>query len=254
MSDTPIRSKLKPHISATALDDHRRCARRTYYRFVAQEWVEQSESLPMAIGNAVHAALKRFYAAPTQRRSLDDLHAALRSVWRGHNVRRFFADRDQERHAGVGVLDMLERFHAREDVAAVPIAMEQKLQLHFGRHATLFGRVDRIDATPDGIEIVDYKTGRPFDDDDLPDETALMVYAAAAQARYDMPVVRVRVVNLRDGTEAHWDLEEDDLASVQDRLGALLLEMHRDDAWPANPGPACRVCRWATICDQRTST
>lgn len=66
------------------------------------------------------------------------------------------------------------------DPAVVPSQLEMPFQFNV-KDIKIGGRIDRIDRHPDGtLEIIDYKTGKPWDDKKLAENLQLAIYGLAA--------------------------------------------------------------------------
>ncbi len=146
-------------LSATALKSFLECRRRFYHRYIEgivphrmpQEMPEEYE-----MGNALHNALRDVYGEQDHFTDVKVLKAAVAQAL--------------VRHTGGSVLERfleqlwlkkLESFfeHEIRRFSEVRVkACEQKLTLPFGP-LTLEGRIDRIDRGPDGLEVLDYKSG-----------------------------------------------------------------------------------------------
>jgi RecB family exonuclease len=204
------------------------------------------------VGNAVHHALERFFGVDPELRSPDLLERALRSVWTQHRKRGSFASSDEERAAGLTALRLLENFAARFDLQVIPLARERWVSKRLESGIAIFGKVDRIDrGTGDGIEIVDYKTGRrTLEAEDLPGESSAHVYLVAAEAISGLEVERIRYLYLDAGEEITWAPERDDVEAIQSRLGELTREIATTETFPAVPGAQCRWCDFALRCPE----
>jgi RecB family exonuclease len=213
---------------------------------------EQSNPLFMQ-GNAIHAALERFFGLRPEERIPPDavLQQALRSQWRSHWKPEKFATSDLEIEFGNKALSMLGAFPEHFDTTVEPLAREQWVQTVLPNGIELFGKADRIDPFEDGLDIVDYKTGKyQLDEDDLAGEPAAQVYALAGEATFGLPVRRVRYLYLASGSQIAWWPERDDMAALAERLTELT-DAIRSSEFPASPGDHCRWCPAALRCTER---
>ena len=147
-------------LSATGLKTFLSCKRKFYYRYVegvknheiAQDMPQEHE-----VGTALHEALQRVYEAQS---SFDEISELRRAV-----------SKALEQSGGRSVLDRylhklwmqrLEPFFEHEIARfkAVRVeACEKKLECEV-RGIKLYGEVDRIDSTLEGLEVLDYKSGK----------------------------------------------------------------------------------------------
>jgi len=134
-------------------------------------------------------------------------------------------------------------------------ATEQKLERPFpvGDHAlTLTGRADRIDRGPDGLAIIDYKTGQIPKSDALlsGEKTQLPFYALLHPDK----VVEVLYAKFeRDAVKANVGASAEDLANlvhrIDQRLRELLTDIDRGAPLTAWCDPqTCQYCRYQGLC------
>jgi ATP-dependent helicase/nuclease subunit B len=146
-------------LSATALKTFLECRRRFYYRYVAgltphqlpREMPEEFE-----IGNALHNALRDVYAARDRFTDAKVLKAAVAQALVSHS-----GTTELERFLQQLWLKKLEPFFAHEArrFASVRVrACEAAMAMPYAG-LTLEGRIDRIDSGPEGLEVLDYKSG-----------------------------------------------------------------------------------------------
>ncbi len=184
---------------------------------------------------------------------MENLERALRSVWAEHRQAGAFASREDERRYGLEAIELLRRFYETFDVSVIPLSREQWVKTRLDSGIVVFGKVDRIDfAAGGGLELVDYKTGRrQLAAEDVPDDSAALVYLLAAEETYGLEVERVRFLYLRSGDEVRWSPEREEVEAAAARLNALASEIASDDTFMAVPGSQCRFCPFALRCPER---
>ncbi len=146
-------------LSATALKSFLECRRRFYHRYVAGVAPhEMPREMPEehAIGNALHNALRDVYSGRDHFKDVKTLKAAVAQALAAHTggtaLERFLEQ------LWLKKLDpYFEREAARFDDVRVK-ACEIKLAMGYGG-LQLEGRIDRIDHGPEGLEVLDYKSG-----------------------------------------------------------------------------------------------
>jgi putative RecB family exonuclease len=256
--DRPTRPQQRyalPRLSPTALERFRTCPLAFKIVNLDGRTTAPRRSAAMVQGNAVHHALERFFGLPAEDRRPELLERALRSVWNQHRDERAFTSREAEGDCGREALRMLARFAERHDLAVVPLARERWLSHTFSDGIELYGKIDRIDDTPSGLQVVDYKTSRhPIDAEDLPRDLAAQIYALLAATCFRRPVARVRFIYLALDHEVRWEPEAEDLdatgfavADLAQRIGTA--QAHGE--WEARPGDQCRWCPAAATCPER---
>jgi putative RecB family exonuclease len=241
LSGTAASMPLPSRLSPSALNRYRICPKQFLLCDIERRARVEPHSPVLAVANAVHEALYLFFGLPLEYRLLPNLERCLRGVWRKHRGHAF-ETRDAEAAAGHEALQMLCRFTECFDVTAEPVARERWVGVRaLGR--SLYGKIDRADRLDDGLDLIDYKTGRraiePFD---LRHDSAVQVYVLGAEATYKLPVRRVRLIYLALGEEVVWELERDDVESLKRRLGETLKSLVSEETFEARPGDACRFC------------
>jgi CRISPR/Cas system-associated exonuclease Cas4 (RecB family) len=249
---------LPRRISPSAVTAYRQCPRRVWFSHVAKVPRRERPNPVLVVGNAVHAALDKFFGVRPERRTLKLLHSCLRSVWAAHRTPGAFVTREEEAAHGRTGLVLLTRFFETFDTSVRPLARERWVSTRLPNGVELYGKVDRIDgmrACEDGtpsrgpLEVVDYKTGRfVIPSENLPDEPAAQVYLLATADEYGRDVERVRLLYLAEGQEARWEAETEDVEGARDQLVAVTDLMFRDREFEARPGEHCARCPFAHVC------
>ncbi len=190
------------------------------------------------------SVLERYHSdgASTLAQMLD----LLDDCWR----RGGFGDSEPERELREKASAALERYHARlPDEQSEPVWFERSFAFRLGPHHVR-GRVDRVDRLPPGsatreYELIDYKTSRPKDAEQLQDDVQLSLYALAAREAWQLQSSRQAYYYVLDDRKVPVPRGERDLQAVK---------RHRAAGRRGNPRAALRahalhaVC---SICDYR---
>ena len=133
-------------------------------------------------------------------------------------------------------------------------ACEIELQQHWLDMA-IQGRLDRIDTSPEGCAIIDYKTGKPPSQYDVETGEAIQLpfYALLAQGQ-DRPITRVEYVAL--GNEKVAGAAQLGGAQLQqltqataERLAQIMHDLHAGQALPAwGDDKTCNLCTMDGVC------
>ncbi len=134
-----------------------------------------------------------------------------------------------------------------------PLLVESPFQLSLGDDVWIRGRIDAVYPTDSGWEIVDFKSGRPSDRQEM--KVQLQAYALAAH-NVAFPVLRPDAVEVTfaylGGGELvlHTDRADSDyLAAADQRIRAITASIREKNFQPT-PGPACRSCDFLRFCDE----
>lgn len=254
------RSEGRPNAhSPTALATYQACPAQYEFQYIKKELVEDEHSVPLYFGNVMHQVMAFLYGLPLEDRSVDAAQQALRVFW-SKGDRSVFSSKGEEAAWGTRGLEALEWYCSNHDLMIRPLVREDFVRAQLPNGQILFGKVDRVDrfasSGEEGIEVIDYKTGKcRIDDDDLPRELAAQHYALVCQLRYGLPVLRVRFIYLVDSVDRYWEPEQEDIDQIQAQLSELTEQVTSDTEFVATPSEeACRFCRYRLVCPDVDAT
>ncbi|MGA2418330.1 MAG: UvrD-helicase domain-containing protein [Candidatus Staskawiczbacteria bacterium] len=124
------------------------------------------------------------------------------------------------------------------------LALEMPFNLKIGEH-TLFGVIDRIDDTKNGIEIIDYKTGSSKE---KPDKEQLLIYQIATEEVLHLKPKQLAYYYLEDGKFASFLGSEKDIATQKEKI-IQEIEKIKNSEFEPTPGWQCQYCDFKDICD-----
>ncbi len=181
-------------LSASAIDSYERCPLQFK---IARDWNLPAEpAAPMQFGAAVHTVLHDYFRALRQgeSRTREQVLAKFREeMAKG----RFDDPLQRELYEKQGE-EQVSAFLATSAAAPAPIVLdtERKFRVEING-VTVVGRVDRLDQLEGKrVRIVDYKTGRPRDQEDADKSLQLSLYALAARDAWDADPASLVFYNL----------------------------------------------------------
>ena len=221
------------------------------YRFRYIERIPIPFRPRLTVGAIVHSVLHRAFERLSDgvrltRADLHELHAA---YWRDAprlNRERFPEIWDR----GYELLDGF--WSARGHAPGHPVMLERRFRLRLrpGDAYTVEGVIDRVDQRPDGLEVIDYKSGsRPSN---LPGRlhTQLHTYALALERGFDRAVSRLTVYYLTDNESISASPDPAVADDVLNRYQTLAQRVGASDFDPT-PGKHCRYCDYNNRCQYR---
>jgi RecB family exonuclease len=258
---------LPPYFSFTQLAAYDTCPLQYKYAHVIR--VPSLGKGSQSFGKTMHAALEWFLQALMERErvtqttlfgapdpsakpglavSKDELLAKYDEVWLDDWYESKAA---KEEHRAKG-REMLSRYYDQcVETPPMPKLLEQEFSLKFGAYVVK-GAIDRIDEAGGGVEIIDYKTGKPKTEDDLEfkDKRQLFLYQLAATRLLGLVPEKLTYAYLQDGTKASFLGSEKQLAKLETEVEATLSRITSGDFTPT-PGKHCGFCDFKDICDFR---
>jgi RecB family exonuclease len=124
-----------------------------------------------------------------------------------------------------------------------PYLLEEKFNLHVGSFV-LAGRFDRVDALPDGYEIIDYKLAHRKVQP--PDPLQLDIYQLGFHAKTGAAAKKLSFYFLRSGQKE--SIEADELPAAQSRVRALCRDVSREQEFHPHEGAWCTSCDFQEFC------
>lgn len=244
-------------ISPTVVMEWEQCPRRVWHLYVRRARPPVSPHL--AYSNAVHYALAEFYRRPTDQRKLANLLMPFVQEFKQQTI-DLTDDHPQEladyRRRGVDLL--LGWWNAAgDDRYAIP-QVEVELEW-LADQFKIRGRADRIDAAPEGVTILDWKTGNPSDASIHQGLQQLRMYAVMYRRTYGEPVAQLGLLYLEPLNRIQVPCTNRELDAGEKYLTQVAAEMHQAydqrpqaDAFPARPGKQCEWCFFAYKCREGT--
>ncbi len=231
-------------LSASDIQTYRSCPLR--YKFARVLRIPTEQTLHQRFGIAVHQVLERFHSDGGE--TLEQLLELLDNGWR----RAGFGDSEHENQLFVKGRDALTRYHARLHAQdSEPVWFERSFSFQLGPHH-LRGRVDRVDRViGDGqeqYELIDYKTSRPKDAEQLRDDVQLSLYALAAREDWKLESSRQAYYYVLDDVKVPVRRDERDAASVADVVLAVGEGILAQEFEPTPSHAACSICDYRIVC------
>ncbi len=235
-------------VSHRQVDDYETCPLKYQYIHILRIPLRQHHSV--VYGSALHNAVE-FYLrrrAAGNYTSLEDFLLAFDNAWRNEG----FLTRDhEEQRKRAGIAALTRFYHEEEASGQKPTDVEREFGVSVGLNRVR-GRFDRVDQTPDGLVIVDYKSSDVTDqkkaDQRAGESLQLKIYALAQHAMTGRLPARVELRFLESGlTGRHRPGPEDLLearAAIEEAARGI-----RQRQFEATPGyQTCRYCPYNQIC------
>ena len=234
-------------LSASAITTYEDCPLRFK---LEREW-NLPRDVPASLhnGKVMHDVLRTFYDARRFGREVGD--AELIEQLRQGLADAGIPDRYQyELYLKQGT-EQLKQFLELSRTTPQPDVLETEQNFDFQVGATkLRGRVDRIDRVgPDGVAIVDYKTGKLKSQEDADDSLQLSLYALAAKEVWGHRVAQLVFYNLENNTAVATTRNGAQLEEAKLRVQKVA-ENIAEGKFTAKPGYQCVFCPYRNLCPE----
>src|SRR5213593_1171640 len=236
-------------VSYEAIDDYQKCA--LLYRF---KHVLQIPTLPtpqMTYGLALHEAVKDYLRR--KRDGLDPDLADVQAVFRAAWLAEGFISPAHESERFQAGLASLRRFYEQERGQPIPDLVEQRFSFMLGRDRVV-GRWDRVDRTPNGAVVIDYKAGADEEGSGRAQRSAneslqLRLYALAHERVYGERPIQTVLHYLESGERGTVTPTDDSVGAVRGLITGTAARIRAREFAPNPKGlRTCQQCPYHQIC------
>ena len=245
---TPIADDEPLAISHRQVDDYETCPLKYQYIHILRIPLRQHHSV--VYGSALHNAVE-FYLrrrAAGNYTSLEDFLLAFDNAWRNEG---FLTREHEEQRKRAGVAALTRFYHEEEASGQKPTDVEREFGFSLGLDRVR-GRFDRVDETPEGLVIVDYKSSDVTDqkkaDQRAKESLQLKIYALGQHEMTGRLPARVELRFLESGLTGRHTPTLDDLVTARDAIQEAARGIRRREFEATPDYQACRYCPYNQIC------
>jgi DNA helicase-2/ATP-dependent DNA helicase PcrA len=161
----------------------------------------------------------------------------------------FDSTEEQNRYKKSGLEQLKAIYEKEKKNKELPLALEEGFTLKL-KNAIVKGRIDRMDETKEGVEIIDYKTGTVKEKLTKDDKLQLLIYqmALAKENRFKDKIFTLSYYYLTNASKASFTATDKELEDAENKLVELVDEMRATD-FKAKPSQfICANCDYKDIC------
>jgi DNA helicase-2/ATP-dependent DNA helicase PcrA len=202
----------------------------------------------MMFGSAVHNVLEEAGNAiiAGEEITLDKLVSNFEERWK----RIHLSDPDRKERLRQRAPELLRNFMAaHSSLGGKPKEVERRFEFE-AADIKVTGKIDRIDTTPDGYEIIDYKTGK-LDERKLKSDFQLPIYSLACKELYDEYPSKVTYLFLTQPEPYSQAQSPEDLEKIKGSLADKIGEIKSSDFTATPDSYKCGNCGYNRICPAR---
>ena len=151
-------------VSASQLDTFEKCSLKCKFNYIDK--VERVSSLAAVRGTFVHSVLEGLYELDSEERDLDTTKLIARAEWdllveNNEEFQSLELEDQAQREFRQESWKLIRRLWEIESPKSVEVdSNEMKLEFDIEEGVHFIGYADRLDRVGDGIEVIDYKTGK----------------------------------------------------------------------------------------------
>jgi ATP-dependent DNA helicase UvrD/PcrA len=235
-------------VSHNQVDDYETCPLKYEYIHIKRIPIRQHHNV--VYGSAVHKAVE-FYLrrrAVGNFTSLEDFLKAFDDAWRNEG---FLTREHEEQRKRAGIEALTRFYHEEEASGQKPTEVEREFGFALGP-TRVRGRFDRVDDTPEGAVVIDYKSSDVSEqkaaDKRARESLQLKMYALAQKEMTGKLPARVELRFLESGLTGSHKPTEKDLGQARDAIetAAAGIRARRFDPTPGYQ--TCRYCAYNQVC------
>lgn len=239
-------------LSFTQIDTYQLCPLKYKYQYILK--IPTNPAGQASLGTSVHNTLEQFYTEYINNKNIkkERLLELFDESWipMGFTSK---SDENNSKEAGKKMLlNYFKTFHTKT-LNILDLEKAFKIKIGSGEDIFINGKIDRLDSTSkNGIEIVDYKTGKTQEEKKLKNSLQLSIYLLAATDKglYNKKLsdVSLTFYYLQDNKKITVDQTEETLQKAKENILEAVENIKAENFKPKK-GPACNFCQFKIICE-----
>jgi DNA helicase-2/ATP-dependent DNA helicase PcrA len=236
------------YLSYSQIDTFNTCPLQYRYKYIQR--IPTPPSPALSFGDSLHKTLRDFYQGIKRGEKLTekDLMSLLDHNWSSQG----YASKTHEQKAKREGERMLKNFRNKFDSKVIPLSVEQPFVIKLTPELKVGGKIDRVDKTGDGLEIIDYKTGKEIEQKEVDKSLQMTVYALAVADKgiYGVKPEKVMLTFyfLDKGEKKSTKRTSKELEKAKSEL-VEKADLIKKSKFEPKPGPWCDFCEYRLICE-----
>ena len=244
-------------ISPYKLEMYLRCPRQYKFQYVdglSKQY--HKDTPPLVIGSLIHNTLNHYYRRiKPEERNLEKLREVFKQKFLDHFAKEdpgyklFGGDQKQVNEWVEKAKKQLENFYNSDQAQIEPFIAPERNPTHEleDENISLTGKLDRVDKDKDGLKIIDYKTGKLWEQD--VDPLQLNFYHLLLNYIYPDEIVAKKIYYyLDEDKQVEVPIKESETDQTYELVVDTVEKIQKDKEFPAQPNPNCKFCDFQTIC------
>ncbi len=241
-SDEPL------YLTHYQIDDYSTCPLKYKYTHILRVPIYQHHAV--LYGNAMHQAVAVYLSAKMTDQTIpfEEILVVFNRAWRSEG---FLSRQHEEQRLAAGRAALRRFYDEQERGGRKPTYIEKEFSFTFEGNR-IAGRWDRVDETPEGGVIIDYKTAEVHDqktaDKKAKENPQLTLYAWSYRERFGTLPVRVELHFLDSGFVGTAVRKEKEIEKMQEKVRVVAEGIRKEDFEARPTYIACQYCAYQDIC------
>lgn len=238
------------YFSYTQLETYDKCPLQYKYQFILK--IPTSPSANLSFGETIHKTLQQFYQRFLENKNIDskEIIKIYEKNWIPVGYNSKIHEQRAKKEGALILENYLKKFHHKD---LKIIFLEKKFKLKIKDDVFIIGKIDRIDKIDNQtIEIIDYKTGKIPEKNDLEKNLQLLIYGLAIN---DKKISHQKIENiifslifLNKNEKFSITKKPEELIKIKDIIYKKIEEIKTSDFKP-KVSLWCDFCPFKIICE-----
>lgn len=215
------------------------------------------------LGKAAHNAITLFYYLKPEKRNKENLKELLKDTWRSEvfwqkkpplgkwgGFKNLEEERETYKQALQLLLNFLKIAEFEPTIGYLPtkdlknsIEDYKNLIIHLDKDCQLSGKFDLILKEAEGLQVVDFKTGKSNDVNDF----QLRFYKLLAEENFKKPVIKTSFYFLRKPEIKDFEIKADKKA-IKEEIKEKIKKIQDSKEFKPRPSKLCQFCLFRSLC------
>ncbi len=232
-----------PFVSYSQIDTYKTCPLRYKYSYVLS--VPQPPNHVFSFGTSIHDTLRDFHT----KLMFDDVSQQnLLEIYDQNWIPVGYMNKKHAEQRFEEGKELLKDYYMKnKNLKTKPIALEKGFNIRING-TKLYGRIDRVDKLSDGgVEIIDYKTGKPKDQKAVDKDMQITIYALGVKEALGYDPKKLSFYFLENGQKITTTRDKKQIDSAKGVVSEVVDRIESGE-FGANPGFHCDWCSYKEIC------
>ena len=233
-------------VSFSQIDTFLTCPLKYKYRYILR--VPSRPHHALTFGVTIHTTLNDFHLFETKGRP-KDLKGLISLYKRHFNESGYESEKHKIKRFKEGKRFLKNYFSVHKNLLpGKPVFLEKSFNLKIGG-IPLYGKIDRIDKTNGGFELIDYKTGTQKDQKYVDKDRQLTIYAMAAKYSLGITPQKLSLYFIEKNIKVSTKRSDEDLKKEMNNIQKTIADIKKSKFPPkANYPFPCNYCEYSLIC------
>lgn len=237
------------YLSFSQIETFEKCPLQYRYRYIQK--IPVLPSAAQSFGDTIHRTLRDFYLQIKEGKKLkeEDLISLLWQNWKSEGFSSKSHEQEMKKKGEKILRDFFQKSFNPE---VIPKYLEYPFVIKVSPFLKIGGKIDRIDEYKDYLEIIDYKTGKPWEQKEVDKSLQMTVYALAATSKGILDKKPEKIILsfyfLETNEKKSTSRRAEDLQKAKEELAQKAKEIEKSD-FPPKPSNLCDFCEYRLLCE-----